>query len=52
MNISIGIDIGGTNTEIGWVTPKGDILKHMSFKTSDFPKRGTAPIGSNIWWRS
>lgn len=31
--ISIGIDIGGTNIEVGWVNADGTVLKHLIFKT-------------------
>ncbi len=34
--ISIGIDIGGTNVEIAWVSPDGTIVKHSTYRTSMF----------------
>ena len=33
MNLSVGIDIGGTNTAFGLVTDKGEILAQSSIKT-------------------
>lgn len=36
MNYSIGIDIGGTNTEFGLVDEKGTIIKREKLKTKDF----------------
>ena len=38
MKIAIGLDIGGTNTELAWVNSKGEILKHLKLKTKNFPK--------------
>lgn len=38
MEISIGIDIGGTNIELGWLNSKGNILKQLSFKTELYPQ--------------
>jgi glucokinase len=35
-NISIGIDVGGTNIEIAWVKSDGSILKHFEYKTNLF----------------
>ena len=32
----IGIDIGGTNIEIGWVTQDGQIIRHVRHKTEEF----------------
>ncbi|MFA6129069.1 MAG: ROK family protein [Bacteroidales bacterium] len=37
-HVTIGIDIGGTNTKIGVVDPEGKILVHNRIKTTDFPK--------------
>ena len=34
--ISIGIDIGGTNIEIGWVNSDGKILNQINYKTNKF----------------
>ncbi len=34
--ISIGIDIGGTNIEIGWVNSDGKILNQVNYKTNKF----------------
>ena len=34
--ISIGIDIGGTNIEIGWVNFDGKILNQINYKTNKF----------------
>ncbi len=36
MNYYIGIDIGGTNTEIGIVTENGEIKAKTKFRTQDF----------------
>lgn len=36
-NVTIGIDIGGTNTTIGFVTKDGDIISKSSIKTSNDP---------------
>ncbi len=36
MNYSIGIDIGGTNTEFGLVDEKGTIIQREKLKTKDF----------------
>ncbi len=36
MKVSIGLDIGGTNTELAWVDSKANILKHIKFKTKEF----------------
>ena len=36
--VAIGIDIGGTNIEIGVVDAQGNILLSFRWKTSDFPK--------------
>lgn len=36
--VTIGIDIGGTNTKIGVVDPNGKILAHSRIVTTDFPK--------------
>lgn len=35
--LTIGVDIGGTNAEFGIVTPEGDILCDSRIKTKDFP---------------
>lgn len=37
MEISVGIDIGGTNTVIGVVDPKGNILKEKTISTKAYP---------------
>ena len=34
--ISIGIDIGGTNTSLGLITQSGSIIKKINFKTNQF----------------
>jgi len=34
--IATGIDIGGTNIELAWITPVGSIIKSLSYKTADF----------------
>ncbi len=49
-NNSIGIDIGGTNTVCGLVTPEGKCLKKNNFKTQDFPKieNYVAKLAENI----
>ncbi len=36
MKYSIGIDIGGTNTELGVVDEKGVVVKRHEFKTTDY----------------
>lgn len=36
MNYSIGIDIGGTNTIIGLVNSKGEVIAKENLKTTDF----------------
>lgn len=36
-NITVGIDIGGTNTTIGFVSKEGEIIKKSSIKTSTDP---------------
>ena len=36
--VAIGIDIGGTNIEIGVVTNKGDVLLSFRWKTTDFQR--------------
>ncbi len=36
--VAIGIDIGGTNTEIGVVNRQGDILLSFRWKTTDFER--------------
>jgi glucokinase len=36
MNVSIGVDIGGTNTCIGAVTPDGVVHSRTQFSTSEF----------------
>jgi glucokinase len=36
--VTIGIDIGGTNTKIGVVDPDGKILAHSKLLTTDYPK--------------
>lgn len=38
--VTIGIDIGGTNTKIGVVDPDGRILAHSRINTTDYPKIG------------
>ncbi len=35
-NLAIGIDIGGTNTDIGLVNPDGKVLQHKILKTWDY----------------
>ncbi len=34
--IAVGIDIGGTNAELGWVNKDGKVLHRQIFKTADF----------------
>ncbi|MFA5817341.1 MAG: ROK family protein [Bacteroidales bacterium] len=36
--VTIGIDIGGTNTKIGVVDPDGKILAHSRITTTNYPK--------------
>ncbi len=36
MKYSIGIDVGGTNTKLGLVDEKGNVLKRGGFKTTDY----------------
>jgi len=36
--VTIGVDIGGTNTKIGVVDPDGKILAHSRITTTDYPK--------------
>lgn len=36
MKMKIGIDIGGTNTKVGAVSPEGEILSNSSFSTQIF----------------
>lgn len=36
--ITIGIDIGGTNTKIGVVSPNGKVLANNRIATTDYPK--------------
>ncbi len=38
MKILIGLDIGGTNTELAWVDLFGNILKKINYKTVQFSK--------------
>ena len=35
-NLAIGIDIGGTNTDIGLVNPDGKVLQHKILKTAEY----------------
>ena len=35
-NIVVGVDIGGTNTKIGFVTEQGECIKETRFKTLDY----------------
>ncbi|MFO7869538.1 MAG: ROK family protein [Bacteroidales bacterium] len=37
MDITVGIDIGGTNTVVGFVTKEGKNLHETSVRTTDFP---------------
>lgn len=37
VRIAVGIDIGGTNTKLGLVTPDGTLRGFRSFKTQDYP---------------
>ncbi|MCX6225360.1 MAG: ROK family protein [Bacteroidia bacterium] len=37
-HVTIGIDIGGTNTKIGVVNPDGKILAHSRILTTNYPK--------------
>lgn len=48
--VTIGIDIGGTNTKIGVVSPEGKILAHSRITTTDYPKIAAfiAALGSEI----
>jgi len=41
MKYSIGIDIGGTNTKLGIVDEKGNVLTRHEFKTTDYPDFAT-----------
>ncbi len=36
--LAIGIDIGGTNIELAWVSPEGKYIKHHSYPTNSFPE--------------
>ena len=36
--IVLGIDIGGTNTELAWVSRDGNILSHKQIDTSAYDK--------------
>jgi glucokinase len=36
--VTVGIDIGGTNTKIGVVSPDGKILANSRINTTDFPR--------------
>ncbi len=36
MKYAIGVDIGGTNTKLGVVDEKGNVLKRHDFKTTDY----------------
>ncbi len=36
--VTVGIDIGGTNTKIGVVNPQGKILAHSRITTTNYPK--------------
>lgn len=38
VRVAVGIDIGGTNTKLGLVTPDGTLRGFRSFKTQDFPQ--------------
>jgi glucokinase len=35
-NIVVGVDIGGTNTKLGFVTEQGECIKEARFKTLDY----------------
>ena len=37
MKYTIGIDIGGTNTEIGLVDEKGEVIAYSHLSTSAYP---------------
>lgn len=37
-DVTVGIDIGGTNTKIGIVNRKGELLQHISIPTSEYEK--------------
>ena len=47
MNYFVGIDIGGTNVEIGILNAQGDILGKESIKTES--KKGTEDTFNRIW---
>ncbi len=36
--MTIGIDIGGTNIEVGWIESNGTIVKTKAYKTANFPE--------------
>ena len=44
---AIGIDIGGTNTKLGLVTPDGTLRGFRSFKTQDYPNFETYMVELN-----
>ena len=35
-NIVVGVDVGGTNTELGFVTKEGECINETRFKTQDY----------------
>lgn len=37
MKVIAGVDIGGTNTKIGLVTPEGKVIRYNRFKTGSLP---------------
>lgn len=47
MNYFVGIDIGGTNVEIGILNAQGDILGKESIKTES--KKGAEDTFNRIW---
>ena len=48
--ITIGIDIGGTNTELAWVKSNGSIIQHIKFKTKEYhqPNQLVEAVGNTI----
>ena len=45
MKYAIGVDIGGTNTKLGIVDEKGNVLKRHDFKTTDYKDFATYAEG-------
>jgi glucokinase len=40
-NLAVGLDLGGTNTKYGLITPEGQILEQGRIKTADYPDVAT-----------